>query len=191
MLTETKVRISKEDEKALLDTLKERFEKNRYKHKGIDWEVIQSRLEMNPEKISSLYMMEQTGGEPDVIGFHSRSGKYIFCDCSPETPEGRRNTCYDNEGEQERIKKGINPSGNAVDMATDMGIELMDEEQYRELQGLGDFDKRTSSWLKTPPAIRELGGAIFADLRYGKVFIYHNGAQSFYSTRGFRGLLRV
>ncbi len=144
-----------------------------------------------PEKLASLNAMETTGGEPDVIGYDAETGEYLFCDCSAQTPDGRRSICYDGAGEQERIKKGVNPGGNAVDLAAAMGLELLDESQYRALQELGEFDTTTSSWLQTPAEIRELGGAIFGDWRYGQVFIYHNGAQSFYSGRGFRGLLRV
>lgn len=175
----------------LILTLKERFEKNRGRHDGLEWEKVQARLEARPEKLQPLGEMERTGGEPDVIGFDEATGEYIFCDCSPETPKGRRNVCYDFEGQEEREKKGIHPEGNAVGMAASMGIELLNEEQYRELQKLGSFDVKTSSWLKTPPDIRKLGGAIFADRRYNHVFVYHNSAPSFYAVRGFRGLLRV
>lgn len=175
----------------LLDTLQSRFEDNMDRHKGIQWADVQARLEAHPEKLGSLYAMESTGGEPDVIGQDMASGDYMFCDCSAESPEGRRSICYDGEGEAQRTKKGIYPGGNAVDLAEAMGIELLTEAQYRELQNLGEFDTKTSSWVQTPPEIRELGGSLFCDRRYDHVFTYHNGAQSFYSGRGFRGLLRV
>ena len=175
----------------LLNILKTRFEANINRHKGIEWAKVQEKLEVNTEKLWSLSEMEITGGEPDVIGYDDRTGEYIFCDCSAETPIGRRNICYDLKGQEERNKKGVYPEGNAIDMATAMGIEILTEEQYRELQKLGEFDMKTSSWVKTPADIRKLGGAIFADRRYGHVFIYHNSAPSFYSVRGFRGLLRV
>lgn len=175
----------------LLNILKTRFEANINRHKGIEWAKVQEKLEVNTEKLWSLSEMEITGGEPDVIGYDDRTGEYIFCDCSAETPIGRRNICYDLKGQEERNKKGVYPEGNAIDMATAMGIEILTEEQYQELQKLGEFDMKTSSWVKTPADIRKLGGAIFADRRYGHVFIYHNSAPSFYSVRGFRGLLRV
>ena len=175
----------------LLDTLQTRFEDNIDRHKGIDWAKVQARLEAHPEKLGSLYAMESTGGEPDIIGQDMNSGDYMFCDCSPESPEGRRSICYDGEGEAQRTKKGIHPGGNAVDLAEAMGIELLTEEQYYELQKLGTFDTKTSSWIQTPPEIRDLGGALYCDHRFGRVFTSHNGAQSFYSSRGFRGLLRV
>ncbi len=175
----------------LLNVLKTRFEVNMNRHKGIEWAKVQVRLESNNEKLWSLNEMERTGGEPDVVGQDETTGEYIFCDCSAESPKGRRNVCYDREAQMQREKKGIYPEGNAIDMAADMGIELLTEEQYRELQKLGEFDMKTSSWVKTPSNIRKLGGAIFADRRYGHVFIYHNSAPSFYSVRAFRGLLRV
>jgi hypothetical protein len=175
----------------LIDTLKKRFEENMNRHNNLDWAKVQARLEANAEKLWSLGEMERTGGEPDVVAQDEVSGEYIFYDCTAETPIGRRNTCYDGKGQEERNKKGIFPEGNAVDMAAAMGIELLTEEQYRELQKLGKFDLKTSSWVKTPADIRKLGGAIFADFRYGHVFIYHNSAPSFYSSRGFRGCLRV
>lgn len=175
----------------ILDVLKTRFAANAKRHLGTKWEQVQARLEANPMKLGSLREMESTGGEPDVIGFDPQTGEVIFCDCSPETPLGRRNSCYDHAGQAEREKKGIFPSGNAVDMAAAMGIELLTEEAYHELQRLGSFDTKTSSWLKTPAEVRKLGGAIFGDRRFGRVFIYHNGAASFYSVRGFRGSLRV
>lgn len=175
----------------LLSILKTRFEANMSRHKDIEWVKVQARLESNTDKLWSLNEMERTGGEPDVVGQDETTGEYIFYDCSKETPEGRRNICYDREGEEQRKKKGVYPRGNAVDMAASMGIELLTEEQYRELQKLGEFDMKTSSWVKTPSDIRKLGGALFADRRYGHVFIYHNSAPSFYSVRGFRGSLRV
>jgi len=173
----------------LLDVLKERFDENMGRHEGLDWERIKRRL--TPEKLKVLKKMEDTGGEPDVVGYDKKTGEYIFMDCSPESPKGRRNTCYARVGQNEREKKGINPSGNAIDMAADMGIELLSEEEYRELQKLGEFDTKTSSWLKTPADIRKLGGAIFGDRRYNTVFKYHNSAPSFYSSRGFRGMVRA
>lgn len=175
----------------LMNILKERFENNLERHKNIDWSDVEIRIEENSEKFYSLYEMEKTGGEPDVIGFDKETEEYIFCDCSKESPKNRRSICYDGKGQEERVKKNVFPEGNAVDMAENMGIELLDEKQYMELQKLGDFDTKTSSWIKTPSDIRKLGGAIFADFRYGHVFIYHNSAPSFYSSRGFRGLLRV
>ena len=164
---------------------------NMNRHKDIEWTKVQIKLEANTEKLWSLSEMERTGGEPDVIGYNETTDEYIFCDCSSETPLGRRNICYDHKGQEERNKKGVYPNGNAIDMATAMGIEILNEEQYRELQKLGEFDLKTSSWLKTPIDIRKLGGAIFADRRYGHIFIYHNSAPSFYSVRAFRGLLKV
>ncbi|MBS3985783.1 MAG: DUF4256 domain-containing protein [Selenomonadales bacterium] len=175
----------------IMDVLRARFAANAKRHLGIKWEQVQARLDANPMKLGSLREMESTGGEPDVIGCDPQTGAVIFCDCSPETPLGRRNSCYDRAGQAEREKKGIFPSGNAVDMAAAMGIELLTEEAYHELQRLGSFDTKTSSWLKTPAEVRKLGGAIFGDRRFGRVFIYHNGAASFYSVRGFRGSLRV
>lgn len=175
----------------LLDTLRTRFKENMNRHEGIQWEKIQKKLEGNIKKLEALYYMEKTGGEPDVVKFDNNTGEYIFFDCSKETPEGRRNCCYDGKGQDMREKKGIYPEGNAVELAEKMGISLLTEEEYRELQRLGEFDLKTSSWLKTPLEIRQLGGAIFGDRRYNHVFIYHNGAQSFYGVRGFRGSLRV
>jgi hypothetical protein len=161
------------------------------RHKGLEWAKVQARLEANTEKLRSLHEMERTGGEPDVIGHDKKTGEYIFCDCSAETPQGRRNICYDREGQQEREKRGVHPAGNAMDMAAALGIELLTEVQYRDLQKLGEFDTKTSSWIKTPADIRELGGALFADRRFGHVFVYHNTAPTFYSARAFRGSLRV
>jgi hypothetical protein len=174
---------------AFVMTLKARFEKNMKRHKGTKWESVVSRL--SDGKLWSLSEMEKTGGEPDVIGIDNNSGEYIFCDCSQETPKGRRNVCYDREGQDERERKGIYPGGNAIDMSEEMGCELLNELQYRELQKLEAFDMKTSSWLKTPLEIRKLGGGIFGDRRYNTVFIYHNGAGSFYGVRGFRVTLRV
>ena len=173
----------------LLKTLKARFEKNMIRHNGIEWDKLQAKLEANPEKLWSMNEMEKTGGEPDVVGLDKTTGEYVFYDCSAESPIGRRNVCYDREGLESR--KEHKPENNAVDMAAAMGIELLTEEQYRELQKLGNFDMKTSSWLKTPSGIRKLGGAIFADFRYGNIFVYHNGAESYYSARAFRGSLRV
>lgn len=175
----------------LLGVLKNRFEANTNRHKDIEWAKVQEKLENNSDKLRSLNEMERTGGEPDVIGQDEATGEYIFCDCSDETPKGRRTICYDREGEDMRKKKGVFPEGNAIEMAEAMGIEILDEEQYRELQKLGEFDLKTSSWIKTPSEIRKLGGAIFSDRRYNYVFVYHNSAHSFYSSRAFRGTLRV
>ncbi len=173
----------------LLKVLKTRFEKNMSRHKGIDWDKVQAKLEANTEKLWSLSEMERTGGEPDVVDHDKKTGEYIFYDCSAETPKGRRSVCYDRDGLDSR--KEFKPENNAVDMAADMGIELLNEQQYRELQKLGEFDVKTSSWLETPSEIRKLGGAIFGDRRYDHVFVYHNGAQSYYAARAFRGALRV
>ncbi len=175
----------------LLKTLKDRFEKNMNRHKGLAWSKIEAKLEARPEKLSSLNAMESTGGEPDVVGNDKKTGEYIFYDCSAESPAGRRSICYDREGQKEREKKGVHPAGNAVDLAAAMGIELLSEDQYRELQKLGEFDTRTESWIQTPADIRKLGGALFCDRRYGHVFVFHNSAPSFYAARGFRGSLRV
>jgi hypothetical protein len=173
----------------LLQALKARFEKNMHRHTGIAWADVRARLEGNPAALRSLKEMEATGGEPDVIGAAEDSGHFIFCDCSPESPTGRRSTCYDAEARTSR--KENKPENSAVEMAGAMGIELMTEEQYRHLQKLGEFDAKTSSWVKTPSDVRALGGALFCDRRYGKVFVYHNGAQSYYAARGFRGSLRM
>jgi hypothetical protein len=175
----------------LLKTLQARFEKNMSRHRGLEWSKIQAKLEAQPGKLSSLYAMESSGGEPDVVGYDKEMDEYIFYDCSEQSPIGRRSICYDGEAQAAREKKGIYPAGNAVDLAAAMGIELLDEDQYRGLQELGEFDTRTESWIKTPAAIRKLGGAIFADRRYGRVFVFHNSAPSFYAARGFRGLLKV
>ena len=181
--------LSPEQREELLRALKARFEKNMNRHKGLEWARVQAKLEANAEKLWSLNEMERTGGEPDVVGHDKKTGEYIFYDCSAESPKGRRNVCYDREGQEAR--KAFKPEDNAIDMAAAMSIELLTEEQYRELQKLGNFDTKTSSWLKTPSEIRKLGGAIFADRRYDHVFVYHNGAQSYYSARAFRGWLRV
>jgi hypothetical protein len=173
----------------LLKTLKDRFEKNMNRHIGLEWAQVQARLEADPEKLSSLNEMERTGGEPDVVGYDTNTGEYIFYDCSAESPKGRRNVCYDREALEAR--KEFKPKDTALEMAAAMGIEILAEEQYRELQKLGNFDTKTSSWLKTPPEIRKLGGAIFADRRYDHVFVFHNGADSYYGVRGFRASLRV
>ena len=173
----------------LLSALKVRFEANMHRHTGLDWAKVQARLVAQPEKLWSLNEMERTGGEPDVIGYDKRAGEYIFYDCAAETPEGRRNVCYDREALDSR--KEAKPRAAAMDLAAAMGIEILTEEQYRELQTLENFDTKTSSWLKTPAEIRKLGGAIFADRRYDHVFVYHNGASSYYGARGFRGALRV
>lgn len=173
----------------LLGILKTRFEKNMTRHKGLDWAEVVTKLQSNPKKMDALSEMEKTGGEPDIIGRDNKTGEYIFCDCSTETPLGRRSTCYDREGLESR--KEHRPENNAIDMAAAIGIELLTEAQYRELQSLGNFDLKTSSWIATPADIRKLGGALFADRRYGHVFVYHNGAQSYYAVRGFRGLLKV
>lgn len=175
----------------LLKTLQTRFESNMPRHEGIEWANVRAKLEAQPAKLSSLNAMESTGGEPDVVGYDEKTAEFIFYDCSAESPDGRRSICYDGAGEEERVKKGIHPAGNAVNLAAVMGIELLNEEQYRALQEVGEYDTKTSSWVQTPADIRKLGGAIFCDRRYNTVFVYHNGAQSFYSARGFRGLLRV
>jgi hypothetical protein len=188
---EINLELSPEGGEGLLKILKDRFEKNMQRHEGLEWPKIQAKLDAHPEKLSSLNAMESTGGEPDVVGFDNKTGDYIFYDCSAESPEGRRSICYDGEGQDERVKKGVHPAGNAIDLAAAMGIELLNEDQYRELQELGEFDTKTSSWIQTPAEIRKLGGALFADRRYGKVFVYHNSAPSFYAARGFRGSLRV
>jgi hypothetical protein len=173
----------------LLRVLKERFEKNMDRHKGLDWAKVQAKLEASPDKLWSLNEMERTGGEPDVVGHDKKTGEYVFYDCSAQSPKGRTSVCYDREGLESR--KEHKPKNNAMDMAAAMGVELLTEEQYLELQKLGEFDTKTSSWVKTPADIRELGGALYCDRRYGRVFVGHNGAQSYYSARGFRSSLRV
>ena len=184
-----KKELSPEQCGALLSTLKARFEKNMHLHKGLEWAKVRARLEANTEKLWSLTEMERTGGEPDVVGHDKKTGEYLFYDCSAESPKGRRSLCYDREALESR--KEDKPANSAIDMATAMGIELLTEEQYRELQKLGEFDTKTSSWVETPAAIRKLGGALFGDRRYDCVFVYHNGAQSYYAARGFRGSLSV
>lgn len=173
----------------LLALLKSRFDKNMSRHRTLEWAKVQAKLEINTEKLSVLKMMEITGGEPDVVGYDEKSNEYIFYDCSKESPIGRRNVCYDREALEAR--KEHKPDNSAVDMADSMGFEILTEDQYRELQRFGEFDTKTSSWVKTPSDVRKLGGALFCDRRYNKVFVYHNGAESYYGTRGFRGLLRV
>jgi Protein of unknown function (DUF4256) len=169
--------------------LKERFEKNTKRHKGLEWAEVEAKLKANPKKLGSLDEMESTGGEPDVVAYDKKTGEYIFYDCSPESPKGRRSLCYDRDALESR--KEHKPENSALDMAFSMGIDLLSEEQYRDLQKLGNFDTKTSSWVKTPAAIRELGGAVFCDRRYNTVFLYHNGADSYYAARGFRGMLKV
>jgi len=184
-----KKELAPEQREELLRALKARFEKNMNRHKGLEWAKIQAKLKAKTEKLWSLNEMERTGGEPDVVGHDKKTGEYIFYDCSAESPKGRRSVCYDREGLESR--KEHKPENNAIDMAAAMGIELLTEEQYRELQKLGNFDTKTSSWVKTPSDIRKLGGALCAEFRYGNVFVGHNGAQSYYAVRGFRGSLRV
>lgn len=182
-------KLSQKQEVDLLQELEIRFDRNKTRHKNLNWEKIQKKLEANPEKLWSLNEMERTGGEPDLIAYDKKKDEYIFYDCSAETPKGRRSFCYDRKALEAR--KEHKPKNSAIDMANAMGIELLTEEQYRELQTLGHFDTKTSSWIQTPTSIRNLGGALFADFRYGAVFIYHNGADSYYAARGFRGCLRV
>lgn len=184
-----KKKLSPKQSEELLNILKARFEKNRDRHKGLEWANVQAKLEANAEKLWSLHVMEETGGEPDVVGHDNNSGEYIFYDCAAESPKGRRSLCYDRAAWESR--KENKPADNAMEMATAMGIEILTEAQYRELQQLGNFDTKTSSWVKTPEAIRKLGGAIFCDRRYDTVFTYHNGAESYYAGRAFRGALRV
>ncbi|MFX0055073.1 MAG: DUF4256 domain-containing protein [Promethearchaeota archaeon] len=189
--------LSPKQREELLRKLKARFEENMNRHKGLEWAKVRAKLEADTGKLWSLNEMERTGGEPDIVGHDKKTGEYIFYDCSAESPEGRRYVCYDHEGQEARKKRSGGkkgdggPAGNAIDMAAGMGIELLTEEQYRELQKLGEFDTKTSSWVKTPAEIRKLGGAIFADRRYDHVFVYHNSAPSFYSVRAFRGSIRV
>ena len=184
-----KKELSPKQRDELLTALKSRFEKNMNRHKGLEWAKVQARLEANAERLWSLSEMERTGGEPDVVGQDKKTGEYVFYDCSAESPKGRTSVCYDREGLESR--KEHKPANNAVDMAASMGVELLTEEDYGELQKLGEFDAKTSSWVKTPADIRKLGGALFCDRRYGRVFVGHNGAQSYYSVRAFRGSLRV
>ena len=188
---EIRLKISPEQGAELLEKLKLRFEKNMERHEGLKWAKVRVKLENQPEKLSSLNAMETTGGEPDVVGYDEETGEYIFYDCSEQSPSGRRSICYDGEGEQERVKKGVHPGGNAVGLAAAMRVELLNEDQYRQLQKLGEFDTKTESWLKTPAEIRDLGGAIYGNRRYNTVFVGHNSAPSFYAARGFRGSLRV
>jgi hypothetical protein len=188
-INSNKKKLSPGQHEELLKVLKARFGKNVKRHKGLEWVNVQARLEANPEKLWSLDEMEITGGEPDVVGYDKKTGEYIFYDCSAESPKGRRSVCYDHEALEAR--KEHKPENSAIEMAADMGIELLTEEQYRELQELGDFDTKTSSWVQTPTDIRKLGGALFCDRRYDYVFVYHNGAESYYAARAFRGSLRV
>ena len=181
--------LSKKQREEILKALQARFENNMNRHKGLEWAKVQAKLEANAEKLWSLSEMESTGGEPDVVGHDKKTGEYTYCDCSKESPKGRRSLCYDRESLESR--KEHKPKDNAMDMASAMGIELLSEEQYRELQKLGDFDTKTSSWVKTPSAIRKLGGALFCDRRFDTVFVYHSGAESYYAARGFRGSLKV
>jgi hypothetical protein len=187
--TASRKEFSPEQREELLRSLKARFDGNTKRHKGLDWAKVRARLESNTENLWSLNEMERTGGKPDVVAHDRTTGEFIFYDCSEESPNGRRSVCYDREGQESRKEHA--PENNAMDMAAAMGIELLSEEQYRELQKLGNFDAKTSSWIKTPSEIRKLGGALFADFRYGNVFVYHNGAQSYSAVRGFRGSLRV
>ncbi|MCW3083496.1 MAG: hypothetical protein JWP12_862 [Bacteroidetes bacterium] len=184
-----KNKLSAEQHKELLNVLKTRFEKNMNRHKAIEWAKVQAKLEAAPEKLWSLHEMEKTEGEPDVVGYDKKTGEYIFYDCSAESPKGRRSVCYDSKALESR--KENKPKDSAMNMAADMGIEILTEEQYRELQELGNFDTKTSSWIITPAEIRKLGGALFCDRRYNTIFVYHNGAESYYAARGFRGALRV
>jgi hypothetical protein len=189
MTMENKKKLSPAQHSALMSLLKERFEKNKNRHKELEWAKVEAKLEANAEKLWSLNEMEKTGGEPDVLNYDAKTGEYLFYDCSVESPKDRRSFCYDRQALESR--KENKPKNNVIDVATAMGIELLTEEQYRELQKLGNFDTKTSSWLKTPAEIRKLGGALFADFRYNNVFVYHNGAESYYAARAFRGSLRV
>jgi hypothetical protein len=188
-LKRNKKELPREQREEVLRALKARFERNMNRHEGLEWANVQGKLEANPEKLWSINEMERTGGEPDAVGHDKKTGEYIFYDCSPESPKGRRSLCYDREALESR--KENKPKGSAMDLAAAMGIELLTEEQYRELQELGEFDAKTSSWVKTPAAIRKLGGALFCDRRFDTVFVYHNGAESYYAARAFRGSLRV
>lgn len=189
MLLNLNHELEEEQKQEIIKILKSRFDSNMHRHSDVNWEKLQAKLEAMPSKLRSLYAMESTGGEPDVVKYDNTNNEYVFCDCSAETPKGRRSLCYDREALDAR--KEFKPENSALDVAAEMGVELLDEEQYRELQQSGKFDTKTSSWLKTPSDIRRLGGAIFAEFRYGNVFVFHNGAQSYYAVRGFRGLLRV
>lgn len=184
-----KKELTTEQIRILIDLLKTRFDSNITRHKKIDWRLVEDKLISNPDKLWSLSEMERTGGEPDVVGFNEATGEYLFYDCSLESPIGRRNLCYDDEALESR--KENKPTGSAMGLANEMGIEILTEEQYRYLQTLGEFDKKTSSWVKTPEDVRKLGGAVFCDFRYGRVFLYHNGASSYYGVRGFRGLISI
>lgn len=186
---ESKKILSPEETEDLIKTIKKRFDKNLHRHKKIAWNRIREKLDSNPEKMWSLNEMEKTGGEPDVIDFDEKASEYIFCDCCPESPKGRRSVCYDHEALESRKK--FPPKTSAMDMATEMGVEILDEEQYRHLQSLENFDQKTSNWLKTPEEVRMQGGAIFGDFRFGRVFIYHNSADSYYGARGFRAMLKL
>lgn len=185
----TKKKLSSEQQEKLIEILKSRFEKNMKRHKGVEWTKVLAKLETNAEKLWALNEMEKTGGEPDVVAYDKKTDKYIFYDCSTESPSGRRSICYDRKALESR--KEHKPKNNVMDMAAEMGIELLSEEEYRKLQELGNFDTKTSSWIITPPEIRKLGGALFADFRYNTVFVYHNGAESYYAARAFRGSLKV
>ncbi len=185
----TKKELSAAQRGEILAALETRFEENKHRHKGLQWADVETKLEDNQEALWSLFEMEKTGGEPDVVGFNKKSGEFVFFDCSPETPKGRRSICFDRQALDSR--KEHKPATSAMEMAAEMGIEMLTEEQYRELQELGEFDLKTSSWVQTPATVRKLGGALFCDRRYGVVFLYHNGAESYYAVRGFRGLLRV
>jgi hypothetical protein len=189
MTKSIKKELSPKQREALVTTLKARFEKNMNRHQGVDWTHVRARLEANAEGLWALNEMEKTGGEPDVVGHDKKTGEYVFYDCSPETPKGRTSVCYDREGLESR--KEHRPANTAMDMAASMGIELLTEQQYMDLQKLAEFDTKTSSWVKTPPEMRKLGGALYCDRRYGRVFVGHNGAQSYYSARGFRGWLKI
>jgi hypothetical protein len=184
-----KKKLTREDQEALLTVLRSRFEKNMGRHKGLEWSKVQAKLLAQPEKLMTVSEMERTGGEPDVIGHDKKKNEYIIVDCSPESPDGRRSCCYD--GEALRSRKENKPKSSAMETADSMGVEILTEEEYRHLQTLGKFDTKTSSWVRTADDIRKLGGAIFCDFRYGKVFVYHNGAESYYAARGFRGTVRV
>lgn len=188
-ISESKRTLSKQDQSDLMLTLRARFEKNMNRHKGLGWAEVQARLEANTGKLWPLHRMESTGGEPDVVGYDKKTGEYLFYDCAAESPKGRRSICYDHEALESR--KEHKPENSAMGMAADMGIDILTEGEYRDLQKLGQFDTKTSSWIKTPADIRKLGGAIFCDRRYNTVFVYHNGAESYYAARGFRGVLRV
>jgi hypothetical protein len=188
-MNSNKKKLSSEQREELLRTLKDRFEKNMNRHEGLEWAKVQAKLQVNAEKLWSLKEMERTGGEPDVVGLDKKTHEYVFYDCSAESPKGRRSLCYDRKALKDR--KEYKPENSAIDVASAMGIEILTEEQYRELQKLGNFDLKTSSWVKTPDDIRKLGGAVFCDRRYDTVFLYHNGAESYYAARGFRGSLRV